>query len=92
MVAVAFTVATADAVTFSQVELGDVTTTGFSISWETSESSLPGLEIFSDAAGTQSLAGLVAIEFFPLTSDQRAVVSSVTIRRGSSSHTRCRTS
>jgi hypothetical protein len=76
----AATIVTAGAVTISNVEVGNVTTTGFCLCWETSESSLPGLEVFSDAGGTQSLAGEVAVEFFPLAGDQRAVASSVAIR------------
>lgn len=64
----------------SAVEVGNVTTSEFCVCWETSELSEPGLEVFSDAGGTISLAGTVAVEMFPLRSDQRAVASSVTIR------------
>lgn len=73
-------IVTAEAVAISNVEVGNVTTTEFYLAWETSESALPGLEVFSDAGGTQSLAGQVAVEFFPLGTDQRAVTSSVAIR------------
>lgn len=63
--------------TLSDVTVGNVSTTSLCVCWQTTELSTPGLEIFSDEAETQSLAGQVRVEFFPLHSDQRSVASSV---------------
>jgi len=64
----------------SSVDAGNVSTTSFCLCWETSETSIPGLDVFSDAGATQSLAGQVRVEFYPLGSDQRSVGTSASIR------------
>lgn len=52
------------AVTLSDVHVTNVGTTTFTVVWRTSEESTPGLDVFSDAAGTTALAP--ALEFYPL--------------------------
>lgn len=64
----------------SDVTVGNVSTSGFCVCWQTSELSNPVLEVFADQAETQPLTGQVRIEYFPLNSDQRGVASSVSSR------------
>jgi hypothetical protein len=59
----------------SGVQIGNVTTTHCDVCWEVSESADPWLEVFSDAAGTQSLASQVRIEVQSLRENERVVGS-----------------
>lgn len=61
-------------------EAGNVSTTSISLCWETSELAKPGLQVFADAAATQSLDGQVRIEFQSLVYDRRDVASTLATR------------
>jgi len=53
-------------VQLTQLTVCNVTTNTFVAVWRTSAVSTPGLDLYSDAAGTTSLAGTARIEFSPL--------------------------
>ncbi len=57
---------TCSAATITNVSVVNVTPTGFSILWRTAANSTPSVEVFTSSAGTNSLAGQLAIEAFPL--------------------------
>lgn len=61
--------------TVESTEVGNVTTTGFSLCWESSEAARPRLRVFLDAAGTQEITAEVAIVYQALTAHQREVAS-----------------
>jgi len=48
------------------VQTADVTTSGFSVVWQTSEVAEPGITIFSDPAGTNEITSEFEITAFPL--------------------------
>ena len=54
------------AVTIQNVVTADVTPSGFCVVWQTSDSANPGIEIFSDAAGTNEITHQLEITPFPL--------------------------
>jgi hypothetical protein len=54
------------ALTISNVKVVNVTPTGFSVLWVTSEPATPSITVYSDAGGGGSLTGQVGIETFPL--------------------------
>jgi len=56
----------ARAATITNVSLVNVTPTGFSVLWRTAANSTPSIEVFASASGTNSLAGQLSIEAFPL--------------------------
>lgn len=66
--------------TVESAEAGNVTTTGFSLCWKSSEAATPRLRIFLDAAGTQEITEEVAIAYQALTADQREVASTLETR------------
>ncbi|MDG2124705.1 MAG: TIGR02597 family protein, partial [Verrucomicrobiales bacterium] len=53
-------------VTISDVGVANVGTSGFSVCWRVDTETVPGLDVFSDAAGTVSLNGEVGVEFYPV--------------------------
>lgn len=53
-------------VELTQTTVCNVTTNRFDVVWRTSAVSTPGIDLFSDAAGTVSLAGQARVEFSPL--------------------------
>lgn len=53
-------------VSIGHVAVANVTTSSATLVWKVSGDSFPGLDVFSDAAGTVSLAGQVGVEFFPV--------------------------
>jgi len=48
------------------VQATDVTSSGFAVIWQTSESAMPGIAVFSDAAGTEEITGDLEITLFPM--------------------------
>lgn len=54
------------ALTISNVKVVNVTPSGFSVLWETSEPATPSITVYSDAGGANSLTGQVGVEAFPL--------------------------
>ncbi len=71
------------AVTISSPEAANVNPAGFSAVWQISDNtgSTPGLDIFSDAAGTVSVRNQLAVEFFPVEENDPAVRSTFTQRQ-----------
>jgi hypothetical protein len=63
------------------VQVGNVTSSSVCICWETTETAAPGLAVFADAAGTQSLAGQVRVEIQPVENHRREVSSSYATRQ-----------
>ncbi len=61
------------AVGIDHFEVGNVTPFSLDLVWETSEPSVPGVEIYADANGTQSLADEVRVELFPLRLGDRSL-------------------
>lgn len=59
-------VAAQSAVTLSQAQAGNVDVGQFSILWHAEGQGNPGLDVYSDAVGTESLAGQVGVEFYPI--------------------------
>ncbi len=66
--------------TVESAEVGNVTTTGFSLCWESSEAALPRLRVFRDAAGTQEVTDDVSIAYQALAADRREVSSTPATR------------
>jgi hypothetical protein len=61
------------AVTIQDVHPTDVTPSGFSVLWQTSEPAVPGISIFSDAAGADDITTqLEIISFAVLSRSERA--------------------
>lgn len=60
-------------VTIDHFEAGNVTPFSLDLVWQTSESSVPGVEVYADASGTQSLDGEVRVELFPLRVGERSL-------------------
>lgn len=54
------------ALTISNVKVVNVTPSGFSVVWETSEPATPSITVYADAGGGTTLTGQVGIEAFPL--------------------------
>ena len=48
------------------VQITDVTSSGFAVIWQTSEPAMPGIAVFSDAAGTDEITGELEITLFPM--------------------------
>jgi len=48
------------------VQTTDVTPSGFAVTWQTSESAMPGIAVFSDAAGTDEITRELEITLFPM--------------------------
>lgn len=65
--------ASSQAVGIDHFEAGNVTPFSFDLVWETSEASVPGVEIYADAAGTQSLDDQVRVELIPLRVGDRSL-------------------
>jgi hypothetical protein len=63
--------------------VGNVTTTGFSACWSTSEAASPGLRVYTDAAGTQDITDEVLVEFQSLAANRREVRSTPATRDAS---------
>lgn len=59
---------------------GNVGTTSFTLCWETGEAALPGIEIFTDAAGTAEITATVAVEHQYLSGYRREVSSTTDSR------------
>lgn len=67
------------------VEINDVTavnvgTSTFSLLWTTSEMSVPGLDVYSDAAGTASITGTLGIEYYPLSEGDISIQNDAVVR------------
>lgn len=60
--------------------VGNVTTTSFSLSWQTGETAAPGIEVFADAAATDDLTAEVRVEHQYLLADRREVASTAATR------------
>lgn len=61
------------AIIIQDVSPSDVTPSGFSVIWQTSESVVPGISIFSDPAGTVEITGQFEITPMPLYSGNPAI-------------------
>lgn len=61
------------AVIIQDVSPTDVTPSGFSVIWQTSESAVPGISIFSDPDGTTEITGQFEITRMPLYSGNPAI-------------------
>ena len=53
-------------VTIQDVLTTDVTPSGFAVTWQTSEPAMPGIAVFSDAAGTNEITRELEITLFPM--------------------------
>ena len=73
------------ALTISEVKVVNVTPSGFSVIWLTSEPAQPGLTVYSDAAGNASLTGQVGIEVFPLNTGRLSAANAYEQRLASAS-------
>lgn len=61
------------AVAIENVTITDVTPSGFSVIWQTSEPSMPNISIFSDAAGAVEITDEFEIVAFPIHSGDPAI-------------------
>lgn len=68
------------AVEISGVEAGNVTPFSVDLVWQTSGEAVPGVEVYSDAAGSESLAGEIAVEVSPLRTGDVAVENDAAAR------------
>ncbi len=68
------------AVEISDVQVTNVGTSVVTVIWTTSEVSTPGLQVFSDAAGTTSVSAGLAIDFYPFAEGDPAVVNDAAAR------------
>jgi Immunoglobulin domain len=54
------------AVAINDLQVTNVGTTTFTVVWTTSEVSTPGLEVYSDSAGTNSVSASLGLEYYPI--------------------------
>ncbi len=66
MLAVLLGGASAHAATITNVSLVNVAPTSFSVLWRTAANSTPSIDVYTNAAGTNSLVGKFGIEAFPV--------------------------
>ncbi|GAA5115407.1 cadherin-like domain-containing protein [Luteolibacter yonseiensis] len=60
---------------FEQITVGNVTSHGASVAWKVTETSKPGLKIYTDAAGTEDVTNSVRVEIQTLQNSRREVSS-----------------
>lgn len=60
-------------VTISRATAGNVDAGRFNLYWQVNDTTVPRLDIFSDAGGTVSLNGQFGVEFYPLEMDESTV-------------------
>lgn len=68
------------AVTITNTQVTNIGTTTFTVIWETSEVSTPGLEVFSDAAGTTSVTTSLGLEYYPIAEGDPSIVNNIGAR------------
>lgn len=60
--------------------VGNVSTTSFTLGWETDEAALPGIRVFADAGATEEITAEVRVEHQYLFADRREVASTAASR------------
>lgn len=64
------------AVEISDLNVTNVGTTTFTVVWTTSEVSTPGLEVYTDSAGTNAVGASLALDYYPIGEGDPGVVNS----------------
>jgi hypothetical protein len=61
-------------ITIQDVQTTDVTPSGFAVTWQISEPAMPGMAVFSDAAGTNEITRELEITLFPMHSGNPEII------------------